>query len=451
MKKILLTGIAVLLFASCRTYKQYSRPKVNISSQYRDVETPEDTTTLAQLSWQELFTDIHLQALINLGLSQNTNLQVVLLQTEETKAVLQNARLSYLPSLALNPEGSISRYDRNTAKSYNLAALATWETDIFGKATNARRGARETFEGSKDYAQAVRTQLIATIANSYYTLLMLDRQREIGEQTLQSWEKSVKTQEVLKQAGLTNDAAVLQARANRMTLEASVISIRKSITETENSLSALLAQPSQAIERGRLQEATFPKHLSVGIPAQLLSQRPDVRQAERTYAKSFYATNAARAAFYPNLTLSGSLGWTNNGGGIVTNPGSWLMNTLAALTLPLFNKGANIANLKIAKAQQEEALLNFQQSLLDAGKEVNDALAQWQAARQRIELGKKQIYVLQEVVRKTKLLMHNSSTTYLEVLTAQQSLLSAELTQAQDQFDEIQGIINLYHALGGGQ
>ena len=296
----------------------------------------------------------------------------------------------------------------------------------------------------------MQTQLIATIADSYYTLLMLDRQLEIGEQTLQSWSGSVRTLEALKKAGQTNDAAVLQARANRMQLEASVVSIRKSIAETENALSALLALPSREIPRGTLEESVFPERLSTGVPLLLLSNRPDVRQAEHNLAQSYYNTNAARAAFYPSLTLSGTVGWTNNGGGVVMNPGKWLANAIGSLTQPLFNKGTNIANLRIAKARQEEAALRFRQSLLDAGKEVNNALSQWQAARQRIGIGTRQVATLQEAVRKTELLMRHSSTNYLEVLTAQQSLLDAEQAQAQDRFDEIQGVINLYHALGGG-
>lgn len=450
MKHILLTGIAALLFASCGVYKPYSRPETETAGLFRDTVAAADTSTLATLSWRELFTDPNLQALIEQGLQHNTDLGIARLQVEEAEAVLMNARLSYLPSLSLSPEGGISRYDGSTAKTYNLAASASWELDIFGKTTNAKRGAREALEGSRDYAQAVQTQLIATIANSYYTLLMLDRQLEIGEQTLQSWSGSVRTLEALKKAGQTNDAAVLQARANRMQLETSVVSIRKSIAETENTLSALLALPSQAIPRGTLEGSTFPERLSTGVPLQLLSNRPDVRQAEHSLAQTFYSTNAARAAFYPSLILSGSLGWTNNGGGVVMNPGKWLVNAIGSLTQPLFNKGTNIANLRIAKARQEEAALRFRQSLLDAGKEVNNALSQWQAARQRIDIGARQVATLQEAVRKTELLMRHSSTSYLEVLTAQQSLLSAEQTQAQDRFDEIQGVINLYHALGGG-
>ena len=440
---------ALILLAGCSIYRPYTRPEVETDGLYRDIPA-EDTVTLASLSWRELFTDPQLQTLIETGLEQNTDLRIARLRTEAAEATLLNARLSYLPSVSLNPEGGINRYDGATSKTYNLGASASWEIDIFGKVTNAKRGAKAALEGSRAYAQAVQTRLVATIAGSYYTLLMLDRQLAINERTLDTWEKTVRTLEALKKSGGANDAAVLQARANRMTVEGSVLSLRKSIRETENALSALLAMPPQSLERGSLEGQRFPEEMSVGVPLQLLANRPDVRLAEYNLAQAFYATNAARAAFYPSITLSGNAGWTNNGGGMIVNPGKWLFNTVGSLTQPLFNKGANIANLRIAKAQQEEALLQFNQSILDAGKEVNDALVQWQTARGRIAIGKEQIATLQEAVRKTELLMRHSSTNYLEVLTAQQSLLAAELTDAQDRFDEIQGVINLYRALGGG-
>lgn len=449
MKKIIGLIMAVCLITSCGVYREYQRPTVVTDGLYRDIPT-EDTVTIASLSWRELFTDPQLQILIETGLEQNTDLRIARLRVEEAEAVLQNARLSYLPSVSLTPEGGISRYDGATAKTYNLGASASWEIDIFGKVTNAKRGAKAALEGSCAYVQAVQTRLVATIAGSYYTLLMLDRQLAINERTFDTWGKTVRTLEALKKSGGANDAAVLQARANRMTVESSVLSLRKSIRETENALSALLALPPQNIERGMLDGQHFPAEMSVGVPLQLLANRPDVRLAEYNLAQAFYATNAARAAFYPSITLSGNAGWTNNGGGMILNPGKWLLGAIGSLTQPLFNKGANIANLRIAKARQEEATLLFQQSLLDAGKEVNDALMAWQTARERIVIGKEQIATLQEAVRKTELLMRHSSTNYLEVLTAQQLLLAAELTDAQDRFDEIQGVINLYHALGGG-
>lgn len=305
-------------------------------------------------------------------------------------------------------------------------------------------------EGSRDYRQAVQTQLVATIADSYYTLALLDSQLAVNDTTLGTWRETVHALEALKRAGRSNEAGVLQARANVMRLESSRVAIVKSISETENALSAILAMPPRAIGRGSMADAVFPDSVSIGVPLQLLANRPDVRHAEMELAQAFYATNVARAAFYPNITLSGTIGWTNNGGGIVTNPGQWLLNAIGSLTQPLFNRGQNIANLKIAKARQEEARLQFRQSLLDAGREVNDALTAWQTAKSQIDINRRQVETLREAVRKTELLMRHSGTTYLEVLTAQQSLLDAEMSLLQSRFDRIQAIIHLYHALGGG-
>ena len=441
---------AVCLMTGCSIYKPYSRPEVQTEGLYRDLEETRDTASIAILGWRNLFSDKNLQALIEKGLERNTNLRVAHIQVKAAEAVLMNARLSCLPSVVLTPDGSISGTEGAKAiKTYNLAASASWEIDLFGKVTNAKREALAALEGSRAYRQAVETQLIATIANSYYMLLMLDRQLIISEQTLITWKETEHSIEALKRAGKSNDAAVLQAKANRLALEASVVSIRKSIRETENVLSALLADTSHDIMRGALQKQQFPDTLSAGLPVQLLANRPDVRQAEWNLAQAYYATNAARSAFYPSLTLSGSIGWTNNVGGVVVNPGSWLFSAVGSLMQPLFNKGTNIANLRQAKARQEEALLLFQQSLLDAGKEVNNALTRWQSARIRMDYVNQQIMTLQEAVRKTELLMQHTSTNYLEVLTARQRLLEAELTQAQDKFEEIQGVIDLYHAVGG--
>ena len=441
---------AVCLMTGCSIYKPYSRPEVQTEGLYRDLEETRDTASIATLGWRNLFSDKNLQALIDKGLERNTDLRVAHTRVKAAEAVLMNARLSYLPSVVLTPDGSISGTEGAKAiKTYNLAASASWEIDLFGKVTNAKREALAALEGSRAYRQAVETQLIATIANSYYMLLMLDRQLIISEQTLITWKETEHSIEALKRAGKSNDAAVLQAKANRLALEASVVSIRKSIRETENVLSALLADTSHDIMRGALQKQQFPDTLSAGLPIQLLANRPDVRQAEWNLAQAYYATNAARSAFYPSLTLSGSTGWTNNVGGVVVNPGSWLFSAVGSLMQPLFNKGTNIANLRQAKARQEEALLLFQQSLLDAGKEVNNALTRWQSARIRMDYVNQQIMALQEAVRKTELLMQHTSTNYLEVLTARQRLLEAELTQAQDKFEEIQGVIDLYHAVGG--
>ena len=438
------------MLTGCGTYSRYHRAGIRTENLYWNLSVDIDTTNIASMSWGEMCSDRELQSLIEAGLEQNTDLNVARLRVEAAEAALMTAKLSYLPSLGINAEGGGSRYDGATAKTYNVGATASWKLDIFGKFTAAKRGAVVAWQGSRDYQQAVQTQLIATIADSYYTLALLDEQMSINNRTLENWRATVRTLEALKKVGKANEAGVLQAKANVMQLESSQLAICKSVSETENALSAILAMPSQPIERSSLDEASFPDTISIGVPLQLLSNRPDVRQAEMELAQAFYATHVARSAFYPNITLSGTLGWTNNGGGAITNPGQWLFNAIGSLTQPLFNRGTNIANLKIAQTKQEEAKLLFQQSLLNAGKEVNDALTTWQTAKSQYEINTRQVETLREAVRKTELLMSHSSTSYLEVLTTQQSLLSAEQAQAQDRFGEIQGIINLYHALGGG-
>lgn len=450
IRKHIILISAALLLSGCGVYRRYERPNVRTENLYTQYDSS-DTTTVADKKWHELFTDPCLQKLMEQALAQNTDLRVAYLKTEEAKAVVQNAKLAYLPSANINVEGAVSRFDGTTSKTYNPGAGASWEIDLFGKLTAAKREAAAALESSEAYRQAVQTQLVSTVADSYYTLLMLDCQLGINTETQKNWAATIHALEALKRSGRSNEPAILQARANLIALENAEITLRKSISETENALSSLLAMPSQSIERGVLDSQSFPDELSVGVPLQLLSKRPDVRQAESELARAFYATNAARAAFYPSINLAGTAGWTNNGGGIVLNPGQWLLNAIGSLTQPLFNRGTNIANLKIAKARQEEAVLLFRQSLFNAGEEVNNSLTQLQSARKRIANDLRQIDILKDAVRKTELLMrHSPNTTYLEVLTAQQSLLEAENTLTQDRFDEIQGIVHLYHALGGG-
>ena len=451
MKRIIISTLILAVLSGCSIYRKYPRTAEVDRNLYGKEYSSEDSTSIATLSWKELFTDTCLQRLIDTALVRNTDLGTARLRVEQAEAALLTARLSYLPSVNVGVEGGLTGWDGSTAKTYNINGAASWEIDIFGKITAAKREAHASLEKSYAYRQAVQTQLVASVASTYYTLLMLDEQIIITEQTLQSWERTVSTLRSLMRAGKANDAAVLQAEANRATLEASLLSMRKSLKETENAMCLLLAQIPGSVERGKLAGQTFPDSVSIGIPVQLLANRPDVREAEMSLAKAFYATNVARAAFYPSVNLSGSAGWTNNGGGVVLNPGQWLLNAIGSLTQPLFNRGPNIANLKIAKAEQEIAALAFQQKLLAAGSEGNNALVALQTARERLAINSQSVVSLQEAVRKTELLMRHSSVNYLEVLTAQQSLLDVQKSLAQDKFDEIQGIISLYHALGGGQ
>ena len=450
MKKILIICAAAAL-TGCGIYKPYTRPEVTTAGLYGSAETA-DTTTLGDIRWQEMFTDPQLQALIALALENNTDLLSAGWRVKEAEATLKSARLAYLPSFNFAPQGSISSFDNaNTTKTYSIPVTASWQIDIFGGITNAKRKAKALYLQSREYEQAVKTQLIASVANLYYTLLMLDSQYEVTGETARKWEETVRTMRAMKDAGMTNEAGVAQYEGSYYAIEASLHDLEYSIREAENSLCSVLGLAPQEITRGSLDNQQLPQELAVGVPVQMLSNRPDVRSAEYSLMQSFYATNAARSALYPSITLSGSAGWTNNGGMGVSDPGKLLLSAAGSLLQPIFNAGANRANLKIAKAQQEEAKLSFRQTLLNAGAEVNNALTQCQSARAKTDLRAKQIEALTRAVESTELLMEHSSTTYLEVLTAQQSLLSAQLSQITDRFDEIQGIVNLYQALGGGR
>lgn len=455
--KLITLSVSCLLLSSCGIYTTYERPSdINTDGLYGQDLNEEavavDTASIASLSWRELFTDSHLQTLIEHALQSNTDLLSAQQRIKEAEATLSSAKLAYLPSFMLTPQGGVSSFDKSKGSwTYTGIASASWEIDIFGKLTNAKRRSKALYLQSLEYEQAVSTSLIANVANLYYTLLMLDEQYRISEETAVNWRESVRAMRAMMAAGMTNEASVSQSEANCRQVEASLLDLKQQIKEVENSLSILLGEVPGGIERGHLAGQDFPEDLTVGVPLQLLSRRPDVKSAELSLASAFYSTNAARSAFYPSITLSGTAGWTNSAGNMIINPGKLLLSAVGALTQPLFNKGLNIAQLKIAKAQQEEAKLAFQQALLNAGSEVNNALTQVQTARGKTELRTGQIISLENAVRSTQLLMQHGTSTYLEVLTAQQSLLSAQLTQVADRFDEIQGIINLYQALGGGR
>lgn len=455
-KQIILMMTASMALSSCGIYTKYHPATEVPEGVYgEEVITDDQTPSLGSLPWREIFTDPTLQALIEKGLQNNTNLQSASLRVEECEAAMLAAKLAYLPSFALTPQGTVSSFDKMKAtQTYQLPVSASWEVDIFGRIRNAKRQAKAQLEQSRDYRQAVQTQLIAGIANTYYTLLMLDEQLQISQQTEQTWAESVRSTRALMQAGLANEAAVSQMEAAHNAVCASVLSLKEQVNQVENSLSLLLAEVPHRIERpapGTTELALQAPTLSVGVPMQMLSNRPDVRSAERSLEMAFYGTNAARSAFYPSITLSGAAGWTNSAGSMIVNPGKFVASAVGSLTQPLFAQGKLLAQYKIAKAQQEEATLAFSQTLLNAGAEVNEALVAYQNAQAKTELYTNQVAALQNAYRSTSLLMQHGTTTYLEVLTAQQSLLSAQLTQTANRLAQTQSLISLYQALGGGQ
>lgn len=454
MKRIIVYAVSAVWLSGCSVYRNYQRPEqLPVDSLYRTEGTTAvaDSLTLGDLPWTEIFRDSSLQELIRFGLENNTDMQTALLRLDQAEAQLKAARLAFYPSLSFSPSGTISSTDgAATVKTYELPVQASWEVDLFGNLRNAKKEAQSQLLQQQAYQQAVRSTLIATIANDYYSLLMLDRQVEISRQTLDLWREQVRTMESQLQVGETTENAVTQARANLYELEASHNDLQRQQREMENTICTLLGTTSRSIERGTLDEQVLPEVLSIGIPVRLLSRRPDVVQAEMELAAAYYVTNQARSAFYPSLTLSGSAGWTNSLGEAVTNPGGWILSAVGSLAQPIFNRGKLKANLRVSKDDEEIAKLNYKQTLLDAGQEVNDALYAAESAARSLESHSRQCDELERTVHTSEVLYRTGNSTYLELLTAQQSLLSARLSVVSDCFSQLQAVVNLYQALGGG-
>ena len=453
MKKIIILMCATALLSSCHIYKSYDRPEdITVEGLYRDTiaggdTLAADTANFGNLPWKEVFTDAQLQTLIEQALTNNADLRSAALTVKQAQAALMSARLAYAPMLALSPQGTVSSFDKGKAtQTYSLPVTASWQIDLFGQLLNPKRKAQVSLKQTQFYEQAVQTQVIANVANMYYTLLMLDRQLQISESTCDILKRNLETVEAMKEAAMANSAATAYAQ-----VLASLPDIRQSIRETENALCLMLNQPAQSIARGTLEQQQLPAEFSTGIPLQLLSNRPDVKAAEMSLAASYYDTNSARAAFYPQITLSGSAGWTNSAGSAIINPGKLLASAIGSLTQPLFYRGANIARLKQAKAQEEQAKIQFQTTLLKAGNEVSNALYQYQMTSDKAISREIQVNSARKAAEDTKELFNLGTSTYLEVLSAEQSYLSAQLSEVADTFDRMQSVISLYQALGGGR
>ncbi len=450
-------SVAVLM-SSCGLYNKYERPEINTKGLVRDVASStdtlavNDTTSFGNLAWRSVFTDPQLQSLIEQGLAHNVNLVNAALNVKIIEEQLKCAKLAFVPSFTFSPQGTIASWDGGKAtKSYSLPISASWTIDLFGNILSQKRSTQAALLATKDYQLVVKTKLIANIANAYYTLLMLDKQIEVvtdmEKLTKETWE----TMKFLKDNKIGyRSTSVQSAEANYYSVQAQKIDLIRQVREVENSLSLLLGQQAQTIKRGKLEEQSLPTEFSTGIALQMLNNRPDVHYAEMSLAQCFYDVQTARSRFYPNITISGTGTFTNSGSEII-NPGKWLLSAIGSLVQPIFQNGRLIAGLKVAKIQQEQAYNTWQNAVLSAGSEVSDALVLYNSSNEKSIVEGKQIDVLKQNVEDTKKLMASSGSTYLEVITAQQSLLNAELSKIVDDFYKMQAVVNLYYALGGGR
>lgn len=455
----LIIGLAAVTLTGCKSlYGKYERPAVNTSGLIRDAVNDNDTlavtdtTSFANIPWRSVFTDPQLQTLIEKTLANNPDLLNAALNIDMAEAQLKVAKLAFLPGITFTPQGTISTWDGQKAnKTYSLPVNASWDANLFGSLTAAKRSTQVSMLQMKDYQVAVQTKLIANVANMYYTLLMLDKQLQIvtdmEKLTKDTW-GIMKVQ--LQTVKGVRSTAVQSAESNYLSVQTQKEDIKRQIRETENSLSLVMGEQAHAISRSTLDAQSLPTTFSTGVGVQLLSNRADVHANEMALANCFYNIEVARSRFYPSLTISASGAYTNSGGMGITNPGKILLSAVGSLTQPIFMKGQLRAGLRVAEDQYKQALNTWQSSVLSAGSEVSNALVLYNASDAKSKLEQKRIAVLKKNVEDTRNLMASAGSTYLEVITAQSNLLNAQLNQVQDDFSKMQAVVNLYYALGGG-
>lgn len=445
---------ATTMLGSCNVYKKFEMPTdTALTKEYVEArEHKVDSSAFGNMLWEDVFTDPMLHDLINQALANNSNLANAKLNVDIANAQLRGAKLAYFPSVALAPNGAGSSVAGSKFSwSYQLPAQVSWEVDVFGKLLNSKRGAQAALYSSESYAQAARSQLIAAVANTYYALASLHAQHQLSLETADLWAKSVQVMKDLKEAARLNETAVVQSQANYFSILASITDIELEIDKLNNTMSLLLNTLPQKWAVSPDAKMGIPAIVREQIPMVELANRPDVRAAEQTLAGAYYSTASARAAFYPSLNITANGGFTNSLGSMIVNPGEWFANLAGQLTAPLFSRGQNIARLQAAKATQQQAMNNFEYTLLNASAEVSDAMTAYEKSSQ------KQVYLLQQVenleksVEYTQELLTLGTSTYLEVLTAQQGLLSAQISQISTGLAQAQAVISLYQALGGGR
>lgn len=449
-------SIIILVLASCKVTAPYQAPNVNTSGLYRDAYAT-DTNTIANLQWNRVFTDTVLQRLIFQGLTQNLNLQIAYARIQQAQAYYAQSSAAYYPTLSANAQTSAAKLSqaqgfgiRNYATQYQIGVSASWEANIWGRLGSARRSALASLMQTEAGARAIQTSIVAGIATYYYNLLSLDTKLTITQQTVNNWDTTVRTMRALKEAAIVTGAAVVQSEASRYAAEVTIPDIKQSIRVNENALSILMGRAPAAIPRTNIDDQQPVALLQAGVPAQLLANRPDVQEAELAFRVAFEQTNLARTYFYPSLTITGTGGLSSLALKDFFDVASFFGNIAAGLTQPIFNGRQNRTRLEVAQAQQRGALLNFQNTLLTAGQEVSDALSLYQTALDKMTVRSYQLLALQKSVEYSQELLRYGSANYTEVINARQNLLIAQLNRVNDRLQQLQAVVDLYRALGGG-
>ena len=441
---IVLMFAGLLMLPGCNLYKKYESEAAVRENIMGDIVDSQDTLSIGDLSWRDVFKDPLLQRLIDEALDRNTDVRTAQLTIEQAQNEVMSAKWGYAPTLSFTPSATYNYQGGSSVNMVQIPVRASWQLGIFGQTRNKIRSAKARLAYDEDYLQAVQVDLAANVVSYYYTLVMLDRQLKISEETEKLYEESYNTTQALFQAGIYKSPAVYEMQASLEALRANIVDLRNSIATTEASLCLLLVEPPHHIERSTFEQYEAPKQIHIGLPVRLLDARPDVRMAERNVEIAYYGTQQALQSFYPTISIEGLIGY---GGSF--NALSLIAEAVGSLAQPIFQGGQLKAQLRNAKAAQEKARLEFAYTLYSAGHEVYKYKKACETAEQKAVHIDIQVDALQEAYTATTDLMNHGSTTYLEVLTAQESLLSAQLSQVENRYEMIQGLINLYTALGG--
>ena len=464
LSNIFIVAAVSLMLTGCGLYNKYEKTveeSADVFGNDQGIKAAMGETSIAEMSWREFFTDPLLQQLIEQALANNTDMATARINVEKSEIALKARKLAYLPSLYFSPQGALSSFDGAKAtKSYTLPLDVSWDIDVFGSNTNKRRAAKAVLLQSQMAEESTRSNLISAIAQQYFYLQLLDRELDILLETDSLWKVSLDTQQALYENGKTFSTAVNQQESSWLSVKLQIVSTRRSIRSVENDICSLLCITPQHIERSHWsadedyhsasegQRLFEERYMKIGVPAMMLERRPDIRLANYYMEEAFYNVQAARAAFYPSITLTGEAGWTNNSG--LVNPSKLLLQLVGSLSQPIFARGEINANYKTAQLTEENMKKKYVQTVIDAGNQVNEAIADCQAAREMHDYYHRQVEVLHEAYLGTHELMDNGKAAYLEVLTAQECLLSAQLNEATNMYNGAQAIISLYIALGGG-
>ncbi|MAB40524.1 MAG: hypothetical protein CL525_15695 [Aequorivita sp.] len=456
--KILILASLPFLLVSCFAAKDYERPQVVNEANYRTENLPQDTLSIATLSWKELFTDPLLQGYIEQGLKNNMDIRVALQQIRIAEAYVKQGKAGYFPSLNGNAKYTHQEFSAggqfgsqfSSLDQYELSANLSWEADIWGKIRSNERAFQASYLQSVAAHQAVKSRLLANIASVYYQLLALDEQIRVTEETIETRSKGLETTQALKEAGNVTEVGVKQTEAQLYAAKGILIDLKNQARLLENTMSILLGSAPHEITRGSLENQNIDIPLNTGIPAQLLRNRPDVMAAEYSLMNAFELTNAARASFYPSLTLSATGGFQNIEIDKLFNANSLFATIIGGLTQPIFNKRQIRTQYEVSQAQQEQAYLDFRLAVITASKEVSDALYNYEAAIEKIEVNQKEFEAYNLATGYSEELLDNGFANYLEVLNAQENALNSSLNLINTKNNRLQAIVDLYEALGGG-